>query len=78
MTDENPYRPRPTLELPAARLVYTKEFCGVVREHPITAFNKSNAAHPQAMTPTTRSPSRDRQARLINGGFPTRTSTSKC
>ena len=33
-------------ELPVERLVFTEEFCGVVGEHPITAGNKSNPAHP--------------------------------
>ena len=46
MTDVNPYRPRPKLELPAERLITTGEFCGIVREHRITAFRKSDPYHP--------------------------------
>jgi hypothetical protein len=32
--------------LPIERLVYTKEAAGIIGEHPITAHNKSNPAHP--------------------------------
>jgi len=37
---------RPPRELPAERLIFTEEFCGIVGEHEITAHNKSNPQHP--------------------------------
>jgi hypothetical protein len=36
---------RPPRELPLERLVSTEELAGILGEHPITAYNKSNPEH---------------------------------
>ena len=45
MTDVRPNRERARPDLPDERFIFTDYLCGILKEHRITALNKSNPEH---------------------------------